>query len=424
MTWNYINRFLQTGPIRFYSVTILGCVLALLVVSFATARDGRTIFGSNLGADFAQFYVAGKIVNEYSAASLYDRVLEQRLYRGLVPDEPESSSLPYFYPPYLALLLSPLARLSYAQAYAVWLIAGLIAYLAGLALLRLRIGHVSNADWTTAVLLALSFSPFALEAWAGGQLSIWGFLLISIVLWADERLPILSGIALAGCSYKPTLVIFVIPMLILTRRWRALAAFAGGVAVLGVFSFSTVGAGPNVAYVNELVGYGSRITTGVVGLRRWKYVDLNSFLTMLVGQGMVLRVLVAASLVVIGIVLLARHKGRIRDPRSFDQGLLWSLTLVATLLFNVYVPIYDCVLLVPAALLAVNYKLADGRKRWTHELPLLLAALHLTAWLTQPFARIAMIQLYTLVLLAFGVYLVRWMLEPSVSSEGYKGPIS
>jgi hypothetical protein len=417
MLGNYFTRFLQTGPIRFYSVTILSCVLILLVVAFATAHDGRTVLGSNLGADFAQFYVVGKVFNDYSAASLYDRELERSLYHSLMPEETASSSLPYFYPPYFVPVLGLLARLSYAKAYTAWLITGLAAYLAGLALLRHRIPKLSERDWRTAVLLALSFSPFAVESWAGGQLSIWGFLLMSVALWADLRFPIVSGIALALCSYKPTLLILVVPMLILTRRWRALTGFASGIVVIAATSLALVGTRPNLAYLAALAGYGGEITAGAVGLRRWKYVDLNSFLTMLVGQGGLLRWVLALALLVMGLFIVARFRSRVLDLRSLDQDLLWSLTIVGTLLLNLYVPIYDCVLLVPAALLVVNVALMNEQDRWARKVPYMLAGLHLMAWVTQSIARATTIQLYTLVLIAFSASLVKWMLEKEASRE-------
>ena len=83
-------------------------------------------------------------------------------------------------------------------------------------------------------------------------------------------------------------------------------------------------------------------------LRRTKYVDLNSFFTILLGPSSIERLIAtfatsAAFLILALIWWQSRH-------RSHDvQRYLWAATLTWTLLINIYVPVYDTILLVPAA---------------------------------------------------------------------------
>src|SRR5207249_1700600 len=142
------------------SVAVLVVSLALLAISLATARDGRTIFGSLLGGDYAGFYVAGKILNEFPSDRLYDRSLQSRLFHELMPAARPEESLPFANPPFIAMLFRPLALLPYRWSYVAWLIVSAVLYVAGVWMLRLP----AETFW-----LALSFEPLIMEGWIGGQ---------------------------------------------------------------------------------------------------------------------------------------------------------------------------------------------------------------------------------------------------------------
>src|ERR1035438_1616003 len=60
-------------------------VAALIVCGLSIVRgfQGQTLMGRPLGGDFVQFYVAGKILNQYEPARMYDLDLEVRLQRSL-----------------------------------------------------------------------------------------------------------------------------------------------------------------------------------------------------------------------------------------------------------------------------------------------------------------------------------------------------
>src|SRR5439155_26614860 len=84
--------------------------------------------------DFVLFYVQGFFVNQGTSRAVYDMDRVSATISTLVPSAAHLR-YPPVYGPQIAVLFSPLARLPYATAMAVWLVLTLVMYLAcGLAI--------------------------------------------------------------------------------------------------------------------------------------------------------------------------------------------------------------------------------------------------------------------------------------------------
>src|SRR5262249_53073985 len=166
------------------------------------------------------------ILNRSGPDQLYDAEYQDQLYHELLPNLPADECLPYVHPPFVALAFRPLAQLSYEWSFGMWLVISAGLYLLGLWVVWSSLRGVPPADWSTILLLALSFEPFVMETWLGGQLSAFGFCCLALA-WAYERRgrPIASGLALGLCLYKPTLLVLVLPMMVVARRFRMLFGF-------------------------------------------------------------------------------------------------------------------------------------------------------------------------------------------------------
>jgi hypothetical protein len=379
---------------------------ALLIASFATAGPGNTAFGRPLGADYAEFYLAGRTLNRHQPDRIYDQPAQDAAYHRLVSGSSSSSSLPFLYPPVVALLFRPLAHLSYRWSLAAWLAVSASLYAAGLLALRPLL-RLSGEDWLTALLLALSFEPFVFETLQGGQLSSVAFAAIAVALLAERRdHPVAAGAVLGLCLYKPTLLIFIVPMLIVGRRWRTLAGLAATGAAAAALSVLAVGWRVARSYPRVLVDF-SKATTGqaTFHIPLWKYVDLNSFLRALAGgPSAVTGAVVAGAAIAVGAVLW-RAWWR-WDTLSQDGRLsVWAATLTVTVVVNVYVAIYDA-LLIGLSLLVTASVLA--RPRPGARLPSAFvagaAAVYGLVWITQPLAKTTSFQLLTPVLCWLAAY--------------------
>ena len=375
-------------------------------MSFATSVRGRTIFGTYLGSDFGAFYIAGKIFNTHSPDRIYDAELHHQLYQEEFPDAPPDSHLPYVNAPFFILPFTVLARLPYSWAYLSWVVLSLALYLAGFAIICKRLDSIPRDAQLIALLLALSFMPFLVECLAGGQTSAVGFFCLALAVSSEQRgRHVLSGLAISLCAYKPTLLLLVVPMLVITRRYKTLLGFVVGCGLLAFISLLVVGRQGCVGYINTLLYFTNASASAASGLRSWKYVDINSFFRLLLGQYPFLRWTMTAAAFLLVLPFLFRLWWQSDLKRREEQSLVWALALTWTLVLNLYVGIYDSTLVVLSVLLATDvlYRRVDHHQMWlpaTYKFILLL--LYVVPWITQPIARLTGFQPYTLTLALLG----------------------
>jgi hypothetical protein len=135
-----------------------------------------------------------------------------------------------------------------------------------------------------------------------------------------------------------------------------------------------------------------------------KYVDILAFCHLLFVNWPVVAGI--ASMVVGAIAVGWLAQAWWRSDGSVVDGRLWGATICFTLAINLYTPIYDTVLVVIAMALVVSERQAVGG--W-------LLALYLIPWVTQSFAEFLHLQLMTLALAAFGIWLMEIAGNPRVS---------
>ena len=406
--WSTINHRLNHSDIRSICLLILVIYSIMLGVSFATQSKGRTVFGSQLGADFEQFYIAGIIFNTQTPDRIYDRDLQRSLYHELFPDTPPDTELPYVHAPFFVLPFPFLSRLSYPWAYFVWLLISLGLYVSGFNLLWRVLDAMPEGVYLMSLLLALSFMPFLVECLAGGQTSAFGFFCFALAINCERRdRQILSGAALALCTYKPTLLLLTLPMLVITRRFSTLIGFVTGSLFLAIVSLLLVGWQGCAGYVNSLLFVGGHSTGAASGLRPWKYVDVNSFFRLLLGHHVYLKWFFVSVACLLVLPLLFRFWLRIGRESESGRSMAWASALTWTLVLNAYLAIYDATLVVLSVLLTIHVIYRRAKELQfdlapVHKLAMLL--LYLTPWVTQPIARLTGVQLYTVALAMFGSY--------------------
>ena len=399
----WLERRLNRQDIRSLVLLTLAMYVLVLAISFFTQSAGRTVFGPQLGADFGAFYAAGRIYREAGPSQIYDRALHRRIYRELYPTAPAGEELPYVNAPFFALPLPLLARLPYRAAWLCWIGLSVGLFLFGFDRLWRVLDRMPAEDKPLAALLAATFMPFMVECLSGGQTSAFGFAALALAISLDRRgLQALSGMAVSLCLYKPTLLALLLPMLLLTRRFRALAGAAAGAALLALVSLLLVGVDGCRSYLRMLLFFADNSTSAATGLKSWKYIDINSFSRLLFPELPGLRWGLVAVVLAIMLPLLARLWWRAAS-RPESQSLVWASAITWTLVLNLYLGIYDATLAALAALLVCDL--------WRRDAPpfspprrLLLLALYLVPWITQPLAKLTGVQTLTLTLALFGAW--------------------
>lgn len=383
---------------------------------FVDLRAGRHGLGT---PDYAGFYAAATILNEHEAGRLYDLELQDRILHTRVPGARSGEHYPYAHAPVVACVLRPLAALPFAWSYIVWLAVLAVIAWAGLAVCGSCLSRPAK-DVRGVLMLAAAFPPLVMEGWLAGQWAVIGlfWVAVSLRLVRGGR-PFAAGLALAMCAVKPTLVMFVLPLLFLSGQRRLLAgAVVGGLALIAV-CLLIVGVDGARAYWELLTVYGRTMSAGAEGFKVFKHVDLHSFFVLLCGGA---GWLPHGAVVAVGACfvpwLLAAWRGGARRDRD-RQVLALCAALTGNMVFSAYTPIYDVSLIIPNILVTgdILYRRSGGHRdgRPLAVFLVLVGVLVCCAWGTQSSARINGFQPLTLVLLSLACCQISWACAASAS---------
>jgi hypothetical protein len=359
-----------------------------------------------LPADFIYFYGVGRIANQYPLTKLYDYSLQLKIFNEIyrIPLH-DGAYGPSPYPPFVGLFFSLFARLPIIPAYFLWAFVSLTLYVAGIAAAVKAVFPVERLKISLLFCFALAFAPFLYNTLANGQLaSIAVFSVGFAILLERQPMRFSSGLALSLLAYKPTLLLLVVPMLLITRRFRTFSGFVTGAALLGLLATAFGGLQIWRAYFQFLSFFGRFVGLGgqsILALRQ--FIDFKTFIQAVCGGWsksaliflISITILIAASLAVL--LWKSAKSGR---PA---QSMAWAATLTWTLLLNGYIPVYDSILATIAVVLTlgalkdIEWKAATG---WIISLAVLMSA---ASWELDTIAQDHGIQFLTAFLTILGV---------------------
>jgi hypothetical protein len=400
------------GPIpnlKEINLVCWGMFIALLFARFLFSLwvEYKTGVGSFhiLPADFIYFYGIGHIANEYPLTRLYDYSLQVKVFNEIFPIT-DGAYGPSPYPPFVALFFSPFARLPIIPAYYLWAGISLLLYLTGIGAVVRSFFRGEPLKASLIFCFALVYAPFLHNTLANGQISTFAVCAVGIAI-ANERQgkPLSCGLSLAFLVYKPSLLLLIIPMLLLTRRFRTFFGFILGATILGCATTAIEGIEIWPAYVHFLSVFG-RIAgfhnQSVLNLTQ--YIDLRASVLSVWGNQSVFNLVIfilATSLIVAALAVALWKSATAGRPA---QDLAWAITLTWTLLINLYVPAYDSILISISAILTLgalrdlDWSLAKG---WSTAL---LVFISVASWGTYQSEKSHSGQLLTFTLAILGLF--------------------
>jgi len=314
-------------------------------------------FSSLLPVDFIYFYGIGKILNLHPAVQLYDYGLQLKTFNDIYPlteNHQVWGRSPY--PPFVAKFFSLYARLSFEQAYFLWMGSSFALFIAGITAAVKAAMPRDPLRGSLIFCFAFASPVFLYYNLLVGQLATIAVFSTGFAIYLERRsMPLLSGLALSILTYKPTLLLLIVPMLLLTRRFRTFIGFAVGTAVLIAASTGFAGLHIWAAYAQFIHSFAG--TAGLFGesaIKRWEYVDFNSFLYGIPGGRSWIGLTILA-FVLLGLgASLARLLHKSGGAGSAAQNMAWATTLTWTMVINVYVPVYDTLLIAVAVILTIG----------------------------------------------------------------------
>jgi len=230
---------------------VLWLVTAALAVRFALFAVSVARRPSD---GFAAYYTAARLLRtDVPVSRFYD---DAWFGARVAADAPGVRDIYFVNPPPAALILLPLADLSYGDARAIWTALNVLLLAAALGWMLRELG-MRGALVPLFLIAALASQPLIAEFHQGQAYVLLLFLLVAA--WSGYRRgrPALLGITLGTALVLKTAGVLLLPVLVVQRRWSAVAWTVGSAAAIALASLPRMGLSAWWAYAGTL----RRLTT-------------------------------------------------------------------------------------------------------------------------------------------------------------------
>jgi hypothetical protein len=356
-------NWLNPRRLRAQAMLLALCLWGVCVADYATPglfdRAGNIKF-----QDFFQFPVSASLIAQGRADELYNPQILTNALRAVAGVETRVR-LQYFYGPQVALPFIPLRPLSFLAQGAIWVAVSVFLYF-GCVYLIWKTCTALKPCGALVALCAIAYPPL-FHFFVRGQISAVPLACFTAAYLAFRaRRDWLAGIALGFLFVKPQFLVAVPLVLLLAKSWRAFAGLAiSAGAQLGLTS-AYFGRTVMRAYFHMLLHSASQPGTTELSLSPIQMHSLRSFWALLIPSPPVVWVLyIASSIAAIALAVA------IWRSSSF-LALRFSSLLLAAVLVNPHLYIYDLLALVPALLLMADWAAAHWQHPRTAELRVLL----------------------------------------------------
>jgi hypothetical protein len=380
------GQWLTPARARGYSLILLG-LCAIAAAGWIALSDGLIDRnGKPIGTDFSNVYAAGALTWQGRPAEAYEPALQHAAEKAIFGGR-EVPFYGWHYPPFFFVVAVLVAAVPYGWGLAIWLAAGLAAYLAAMRAILPR---------AETLLLAAAF-PAVFVNIGHGQNGFLTAALLGGALQLLDRRPWLAGMLIGCLAYKPQFGVLIPLALLAGGRWGTIAAAAATVAALLALSLLTLGGGVWHAFADSM-----NFTQTVVleqGDTGWEKIQSVFSAARMWGAG----VPTAYALQIGLALLLATGLAWLwHSDAAFELKAAGLAT--ASLLATPYVLDYDLVVLAVAIASFARHGLSRGFRDFEISL---LAAAWIVPLLSRPIAGVTGIPLGLLVLLTLYVFTLR-----------------
>lgn len=223
-------------PLWLAAAAVASGWLALYSIFFWIAKF---VLQSPVHEDVRMNYVAAEAGLRYGWSTIYDQPTLRALSAGfpgsaqIINDQVTFASTPL-----LAWMFAPLTLFSEPVAYVIWTLVSVAALVVA--------WHIAapykGLGKLTLLFLAIGLAPFFANFYFGQPNTILMALVAAAWWFCTRDRPLAAGATLALATFiKPQAVIFLPAALLIAGRYRDVASWAGGCAILGVITLASLG---------------------------------------------------------------------------------------------------------------------------------------------------------------------------------------
>ncbi|MFN7997669.1 MAG: glycosyltransferase family 87 protein [Bryobacteraceae bacterium] len=283
------------------------------------------------GSDWNQFYSASKLAGSGHLYE-YDRIRRLELQNGKI-------AIPFGRAPIYAAILKPLTSLPYATSRAAWLALSVLA-------ITLFVVLWPGIPRREACMMLCWSCPLAILLSTGQDTALFLFLVAAALRLLEYQSDFTAGLILSLCGAKFHLGLGIPVFLVARGRWRALAGGLAGAAVQVGLSFWIEG----LDWPRQLLRLSSISDFSPSPAKMPNLLGLTHWLTFNPALEAVL-----AFLALVAVWVIARN-------RDLHAGAAAAIT--AGLLASHHSYVYDCVLLLPGIMLALQAPVRPVLRSW------------------------------------------------------------
>jgi Glycosyltransferase family 87 len=226
----------KSSGMKSVRLTLFALFSYLMIVQLVVCISGLK-FGPKDSSDFRQLYTAGYMVRQGHGPDLYNYELEEQLQNRIVsPGKP----LPFDHFSYEALLFAPFSVLRYSTAYFAFAGFNILLLVAAQHLFRPYLSRLESLGKFVPEAIFFCFLPAAITVILGQDSILLLVLAVLAFLALEKGQEARSGLLLSLGFFKFQLILPIVLLFLLWRRWRfVLGAASGGFAVLCLSTWIT-----------------------------------------------------------------------------------------------------------------------------------------------------------------------------------------
>lgn len=351
-------RLLTLRRIHAHALILSLCLWVAFAVDYSTHRPLDRA-GNIKFQDFLSFYISGELISRGHSSALYNESLRDSEMLTIAaptqhsPDPLGNVRIPNLYGPQVGLVFVPFARMPFLWAAVLWLVFSFLIYFGCVYAISTRYSGIRPYRSTVA-LAAVAFPPFW-HCMIRGQVSALLLLCLTIGFFAlRANRQLLAGIALGLLVFKPQFLLAIPLILMLAASWRMLAGLLMSSAIQVGSTCLYFGSAVMQTYIDMLRNLPRWIRIAEPGFSLVQIHSLRSFWELLIpwpSAAWILYILTSIAVVAIATVIW-------KAPLSLEVR--YSALILAAVLVNPHIYIYDLLALAPALLLLAGWSIHNA----------------------------------------------------------------
>lgn len=331
--------------VRAHAIILAICLWGACAIDYSTPglfdRAGNIKF-----QDFLQFPIVARLIANGRSSDLYN---DRALADGISQIAGQTTvQLKYFYGPQVALPFLSMARLSFLTAAEIWAALSLLIYFWCVYFLARSCGPIG--DHAGLVLLSAIAFPPVFHFFVRGQLSALLLLFVTaayLALRAERKW--LAGIALGFLVFKPQFFVPIAVVLLLSKAWGLFANLSISASAQLAVAYLYFGREVMRQYFTMLLHSASDPRSTELSLSSFQMHSLQSFWELLTPWPRAIWMLYFLSC----LVVIASATTIWKSPSPLS--LRFSVLILAAVLINPHIYIYDLLVLAPLFMLLAHW---------------------------------------------------------------------